>query len=116
MQGIENLFQQLPDAAAEEIVQTLLETGPVRIERIVSQGQSSPEDFWYDQEEAEWVAVLQGAAVVEIVGETEPRRLESGDTLYLPAHCRHRVAWTDPDQPTVWLAFFWQSKGENAIR
>lgn len=113
---MKNLFQQLPDATTEEVLQTLLETGSVRIERIVSQGQASPEDFWYDQEEDEWVAVLQGAAVVEIVGEAEPRRLQPGDTLYLPAHCRHRVAWTDPDQPTVWLAFFWRSKGENAIR
>ena len=27
-----------------------------------------------------------------------------GDWVWLPARCRHRVAWTDPDAPTVWLA------------
>jgi len=25
----------------------------------------------------------------------------------LPAKCRHRVDWTDPDEPTVWLAVFY---------
>ena len=112
MYDVHNLFTGLPDASREEITQTLLEAdaaaGPVRIERIVSHGQSSPPDFWYDQEEHEWVLVLQGAAVLEIEDEAEPRRLNPGDALYLPAHRRHRVAWTQSDEPTVWLAVFWR--------
>jgi len=24
--------------------------------------------------------------------------------VVIPARCRHRVEWTDPDQETVWLA------------
>jgi cupin 2 domain-containing protein len=109
----ENLLQNLPDASAEEVIETLLESGPVRIERIVSHGQASPEGFWYDQEEDEWVVVLTGAAVVEVAGEEaphqlqRPHRLEPGDTLYLPAHRRHRVTWTTPEAVTIWLAFFW---------
>jgi hypothetical protein len=32
--------------------------------------------------------------------------LGPGDALFLPAHCRHRVTWTDPSSPTIWLALF----------
>jgi cupin 2 domain-containing protein len=78
----------------------------VRITRIVSHGQVSPADFWYDQSEAEWVALLAGQAHLEIAGEPRPRRLVPGDWLLLPAGCRHRVAWTAPETETVWLAIF----------
>jgi cupin 2 domain-containing protein len=30
--------------------------------------------------------------------------LEPGDYLHIAAGRRHRVAWTDPGGPTVWLA------------
>ena len=65
---------------------------------------ASPPDFWFDQEWGEWVLVLSGSAGVLIDGETEPRTLVEGDYLAIPAHTRHRVDWTDPEQPTVWLA------------
>lgn len=42
----------------EECFDTLLATPGVRIERIVSNGQASPPEFWYDQEDVEWVALL----------------------------------------------------------
>ncbi len=75
----------------------------MRIERIVSTGQSSPEGFWYDQSQDEWVIVLSGHAGLLIEGEAE-RRLGSGDFVFLPARKRHRVTWTAPDRPTLWLA------------
>jgi cupin 2 domain-containing protein len=76
----------------------------VRIERIVSTGQSSPSGFWYDQGWAEWVLLVAGNAAVQFADEAEPRRLTAGDYLFIAAHRRHRVTWTDPGQPTVWLA------------
>ena len=76
----------------------------VRIERIVSTGQASPPGFWYDQDWGEWVVLLSGAARLRLAEEAEARRLAPGDWVDIPAHCRHRVEWTDPDQPTVWLA------------
>ena len=97
----------LPDASSGEVFETLLERGGVRIERIVSHGQASPEGEWYDQERDEWVLVLSGRAGLLIEGEAEPRLLGPGDHLDLPARCRHRVAWTDPEVPTVWLAVHW---------
>src|SRR5690242_7456992 len=99
-----NLFAGIPDALAEEQVIALLSSSGIRIERIVSAGQSSPPEFWYDQDWAEWVLVLSGSAGLQIEGETEPRVLVRGSHVHLPRHCRHRVAWTSASPPTVWLA------------
>lgn len=99
-----NLLRDLPDAAVGEVSQELLRDGRVRIERIVSAGQSSPAGFWYDQDASEWVMVLCGRAGLEIEGEGEIMEMGPGDYVDLPAHCRHRVAWTAEDEPTVWLA------------
>lgn len=99
-----NLFDALPQDAAEEQFTTLLQSAGFVLERIVSTGQASPPGFWYDQARAEWVVLLRGSAGLELEGEPAPRTLRPGDWLHIPAHARHRVAWTDPDQPTVWLA------------
>ncbi len=56
----DNLFSDIPDCLTEELVTILAENQHVRIERIVSNGHSSPNGFWYDQEEFEWVIVLKG--------------------------------------------------------
>ena len=101
-----NLIRSLPDASVAEITEALVSARGVRLERIVSQGQVSPPGYWYDQDDAEWVLVLSGSARLEIAGEREDRLLSDGDAIFLPAHCRHRVTWTDPDRPTVWLALF----------
>lgn len=99
-----NLFANVPPALAEEQISELLAAPNVRIERIVSRGQASPPGFWYDQDRAEWVLLLAGSAGVQFEGEAEPRALKPGDHLDIPAHARHRVAWTDADGPTIWLA------------
>ena len=100
-----DLFADLPASPrAEEIFETLAGAAGVRVERIVSTGQTSADDDWYDQAESEWVAVLRGAARLQIEGEGEERSLGAGDWVLLPAHCRHRVTWTSEDEPTVWLA------------
>ncbi len=105
-----NLFAGLPSAPIpDERVEAIL-AGAVRIERIVSTGQVSPPGFWYDQEEGEWVAVLQGSARLWLEGEPEPRLLQAGDFIDLPPHTRHRVDWTDSQTPTVWLAVFYRSR------
>jgi cupin 2 domain-containing protein len=105
----ENLFAGIPAELSEELLTTVHRGGAVRIERIVSQGQSSPDGFWYDQDEDEWVIVLEGSAAVEFEGEVEPVQLQRGSYLNIPAHARHRVAWTDPHQQTVWLAVHYRT-------
>ena len=100
----DNLFADMPSAISAEQVDVLLFAPTTKIERIVSHGQTSPEGFWYDQDDNEWVMVVAGAAAVHSESETQPRSLKAGDPLNIPAHTRHRVTWTDPSQPTIWLA------------
>lgn len=100
-----NLFTDLPANLPDEIFCTLLEADNLRIERIVSYGHASPEGFWYDQDQHEWVILLLGAARLSIDGES--KELKPGDYINIPAHQKHRVEWTTPDEPTVWLAVFY---------
>lgn len=97
-----NLFTGIPPQLTDELVQPLLSAPAVRVERIVSHGQSSPAGFWYDQDRAEWVVVLSGAARLRVGDRVIEMR--PGDFVNLPARTRHRVEWTTPDEPTVWLA------------
>jgi cupin 2 domain-containing protein len=89
-----NLLKYIPANANQEHVDSLVHSETVRIERIVSQGQSSPAGFWYDQPENEWVMLLQGAARLNVEGEL--LELRPGDSINLPRHCRHRVEWRLP--------------------
>lgn len=106
-----NLLRDCPDARAAEIIDLLASGRGVRIERIVSRGQASPPGFWYDQDEAEFVIVVGGAARLRFADETTARDLAPGDWVDIPPHRRHRVDWTDPERDTVWLAVFYRSAG-----
>lgn len=98
----QNLLADLPSAWHAEQSQSLFHGPQVRIERIVSQGQSSP---WFEQEWDEWVLLVSGAArLIFADGRELELELEPGDYLLLPAHTRHKVSWTTPEQQTVWLA------------
>ena len=88
----------------EELFNSLVEKPGVRIERIVSTGQITPEAEWYDQSRDEFVLLVSGAARLRVDGENDDRTLGPGDWLMLPAHCRHRVTWTQAEPPTIWLA------------
>ena len=105
-----NLFGGEEVAGLSETVQSLFVSRGVRIERIVSHGHASAPGFWYEQEMDEWVALLQGEAVLEWEDGTS-LRMAPGDWVLLPALERHRVAWTSPDRPTLWLAVFTQKTG-----
>ena len=104
---VENLFANIPATLTEELFETLLARPGLRIERIVSVGQSSPEGFWYDQDCHEWILLLQGAARLEIEGR-QPLELKPGSHVNIAAHIPHRVLWTDPDQATIWLAVYYE--------
>ena len=111
-----NLFSNLPAPTPEESFQLLLKGSKFRMERIVSNGHASPEGFWYQQVEAEWVVVIQGHARLRL-GDESTHDMVPGSYLLIPAGLRHRVDWTDPDQPTVWLAihFLEQPEGEGSV-
>ena len=88
-----------------EQIEVLLRWPGGRLERIVSVGHASPDGFWYDQNEHEWVQVVSGRARLEIEGQP-PLDLGPGGQVWLPAHTRHRVLWSEPGVETVWTALF----------
>ena len=103
-----NLFDDVPRELPAERIDVLLETPTLRLERIVSTGHATPPGEWYDEDRDEWVVVLRGRARLRIEGEAADRALGVGDHLLLRAHVRHRVEWTDPTTPTVWLALYYR--------
>jgi cupin 2 domain-containing protein len=104
---MKNIFLELPDKIEREVFDDLFKCETLRIERILSQGQSSPISGWYDQEENEWVIVLRGAGNITFADGREIQ-LKKGDYLQIPSHTKHKVSWTDPDEITVWLALFYR--------
>jgi cupin 2 domain-containing protein len=101
---MKNLFENIDTELPEEVVQILAQSPAVRIERIVSLGHGSANGFWYDQPDHEWVVLLEGSATVEFADQPEVVQMGPGDFIHIPAHRKHRVAWTTPDQKTIWLA------------
>lgn len=109
MANIFSALSQLRSNAAplaSEIFEDIVKSKTVRIERIISQGHSSPAEGWYDQEENEWVMVVDGAGCILFEDGSEVR-LNKGDYLTIPAHKKHKVSWTDANVLTVWLAVFY---------
>ena len=102
-----NIYNGAAGRTPEEQFEELAAGNGVRIERIVSDGHASSEGFWYDQDRNEWVLLLQGSAGLGIEGSEGEIVLWPGDWIDIPAHVRHRVAWTDKKQKTVWLAVFY---------
>lgn len=102
-----NMFKNIPDGLKNELIEVLLETKAVKIERIVSVGHASPPGFWYDQDQDEFVILLHGSAGLLFEEEEELIVMKPGDYLNIPAHARHRVEWTDASKETVWMAVFY---------
>ena len=102
-----NLLGQIPSPLPSEVFADLVSTNNVRIERILSQGQQTPTGEWFDQDEHEWVIVLKGEARLQFE-DSEPLHLTPGAHVLIPAHQKHRVAWTSQKEPTVWLAVFYR--------
>jgi cupin 2 domain-containing protein len=106
-----NLFADIPANLPAELMEALCHSECVRVERIVSRGHTSPAGFWYDQPQHEFVLLVSGGARLEFADGTPSPELVAGDWLVIPAHRKHRVAWTDPERETVWLAVHFDSQG-----
>ena len=104
MPVIENIFSKIPQQVPDELFQTLLSNKQIKIERIISKGHSSTANDWYDQIQDEWIIVLEGQAKLQFKNNASLILLKPGDYLFIPAHSKHRVHWTDPDNATIWLA------------
>ena len=109
--GDDNLLAGPLPAVGQEHCTTLIQMPQWRLERIHSNQAASPEGFWYEPQEHEWVLLLQGSALLRMAEDAQPRALSRGDQLLIPAGCRHRLEATDPAPGTVWLALFWTDAG-----
>jgi len=103
---VANIFSNIPAEIADEIFEDIIMTETLRVERIISKGQTSPESGWYDQSENEWLIVLSGYGIIEYINGVKVI-LKQGDYLNIKAHEKHRVIETSLDEATVWLAIFY---------
>ena len=97
-----NLFSY-PKTHSGELVTELHSTPSTRIEQIVSYGDTTPQGQWYDQDEDEWVSVLEGEGHI-LFEDGTVNKLRKGDSLVIEAHRKHRVVYTE--NPTMWLCVF----------
>jgi cupin 2 domain-containing protein len=102
--NVKNIFNGIPSELGKELFTTIHTAKKFRLERIVSRGQCSPQGFWYDQNENEWLIVLEGTASIQFDGDPEPVELHPGSYLNIPAHAKHRLVQTSQTRQTVWLA------------
>lgn len=101
-----NIYKNIPNKLDDELVETIATSSNVNIERIVSMGQASPEGFWYDQDEDEFVILLKGSAGLKFKNTDKIIEMHEGDYLTIKAHEEHRVEWTSQTEKTVWLCVF----------
>lgn len=107
---INNVFDNLPrKVLPKEVFETLHQNEHLKLERIISTGQTSD---WYDQPQDEWVILLQGHATLTFEDENEIN-LKPGDYIFIEAHRRHKVSWTNPDEVCVWLALHFEKNESN---
>jgi cupin 2 domain-containing protein len=92
----------------EEHTEVLFQTPLWRLERMHSCAYSSPDGFWYEQAEEEWVLLLQGTAGLRFEDQPCDLQLKPGDSLAIRSGRRHRLTMTDPAPGTIWLALFWR--------
>lgn len=103
---VENLFARRASSRGVEEIFPLMEAGGFQLEQIVSQGQATPADQWYDQERPEWVMLVRGTATLRFeAGQVLP--LQPGDYLTIPAHAKHRVDACSAD--ALWLALHYRA-------
>lgn len=98
-----NIFKNIPLTDNEEIVDKLLEFDNICIERIVSNGENSPENFWYEQKSDEWVILIQGKAVIEYEN-SQIAELKRGDYIFIPSMQKHRVKQVSKNPNCIWVA------------
>jgi len=106
---IKNIFSGIKNQSPEEIIETIIKANQFKIERITSSGQSTEKGKWYDQDVDEWVILLKGSAGLIFEGNNEVVAMKPGDYINVPAHHKHRVEWTNPEEETIWLAVHYQN-------
>ncbi len=105
MSNKQNLLTGVTTSIPNEIFETIISTPNIKIERIISKGHKSEPNFWYDQDQFEWILIVKGEARLQF--EDKLICLTPGDYLNIAAHQKHRIDWTTPEEETIWLAVFY---------
>ena len=105
MRNKQNLLTGVPTSIPDEIFETIISKSNIKIERIISKGHKSEPNFWYDQDQSEWILILKGEARLQF--EDKSIYLTSGDYLNIAPHQKHRIDWTTPEEETIWVAVFY---------
>jgi cupin 2 domain-containing protein len=100
-----NIFEQIIVDKKEEFFFEIFKNKTIKVEKIVSNGQKSPENFWYEQDKSEFILLLEGFAILEF--ENRVVELKKGDCLNIEAYQKHKVKFTSLDEPTIWFAVFY---------
>ena len=100
-----NIFEEIIIDKNEEKFIEIFRNETIKVEKIVSNGQKSPDNFWYEQEENEFILLLDGFAILEF--EDFEMELKKGDCLNIKAMQKHRVKFTSQTEPTIWFAVFY---------
>ena len=100
---MKNFFDTNGNISSTEIFENVIVGDNLRVERIISHGQTTPPGEWYNQEQDEWVLVLQGEARIAYMDGSDIT-LCKGEHLFLPRHKKHRISYTST--PCLWLAVF----------
>lgn len=102
-----NIYADIPSSLPNEMFNALISNENIRIERILSHGHSSPEEGWYNQDENEWVMVIEGQGVIEFE-DGRVVTLSKGDYINIAAREKHKVIGTVENVVTIWLAVFYR--------
>lgn len=100
----ESIYSHISEAGEEEKFDLLMKLPNCRIDRIVSCGHSSPQGFWYDQENDEFILLMQGEVVLEF--EDRMITMKAGDYMHIPKNCKHRLEKSSIDPVCIWLCVF----------
>lgn len=102
--SVRNIYSVEGVAKDKEFSELILSAdGEFKMERVISFGHPSPDGFWYDQLEDEWVLLAKGSAQIEFE-RGDIVDMIAGDYLVIMAGMRHKV--TEVTEDAVWLGFF----------
>ncbi len=89
-----------------EFFETLLNEKSFKIERIISNGQQTPDNMWLEEDSNEFVLLLEGNSKLKFFGDNNLYDLKKGDWLIIPKNTKHKVEFTD--KLTFWLTVHYE--------
>ncbi len=108
---MKSLFKHDFADLSNEIFDKIIEKENFFVERIISNGQFTPQGEWLSQERAELVFLLKGQAKLRFKENGEIIEMTQGDYLLIAPNVEHRVEFTSNTEETIWLAIHYK---ENA--